>query len=207
MNSFDITGKSKTGPEQQRSRAVLLCWAMVIAAALSPEAKGAFIGDYALSNFTLTNTNANGSAVVNTNGALVFTGGNNGSGLRGTTDLTTFAVAPGVVSFTYSYSSLDSPTFDFAGYLLSSTFIQLADATGQSGTITFPVSLRQAFGFRVGTADNTGEPGVLTVSNFNAPSSAVPEPSTVLLVPAAIAGILAAQKRRRLSGQSTKERT
>src|SRR5262249_28187490 len=153
----------------------------ILSVTFLPQAKASFIGTYDLSNFTLTNTNADGSAMTPDSGlTLVLTGPNNGSDLAGTTSLTISAAASGLLQFSYSYSSLDTPEFDFAGYILGATFIQLADTDGQSGSISVPITAGQTFGFRVGSLDNTGEPGVLTISNFNAPSN-VPEPGTLPL--------------------------
>ncbi len=105
------------------------------------------------------------------------------------TDWTATAVASGLVTFDYSYFSLDIDPInppsgnDFAGYILGNTFVQLADISGQSGQGSFAVTLGQTFGFRVGTIDNQGEPGILSISNFTAPGggAAVPEPGTLSL--------------------------
>lgn len=160
---------------------------------LVPQAKAAFIGNYSLANSTLTNTNADGSVTTPDNGqTIVLTGGNNGSGLLGMTDLLFTAAGSGPVQFHYSYSSLDFPGSDFAGYLVGNNFTNLATFDGATGSANFTVSLGQPFGFRVVTEDNTGEPGVFTVSDFSAPTgggAAVPEPGTapVLILAAALA--------------------
>jgi hypothetical protein len=149
----------------------------------------AFVGDYALSNFTLTNTNlnpsdvipANGFAEVTPAGELVLTGSNTGSGLMpgATTYLTTLSRGTGEVSFDWSFSSLDIPEWDIGGYIQGSVFNILADSTGQSGSVSFLVTAGETFGFGVQTIDNAGEPGILTISNFSAPGGAViPEPGT-----------------------------
>jgi hypothetical protein len=184
----------KNGPKRLRS-ILALCWALGFSLALTPQAKAAFTGDYALNRFLLTNTNADGSVATPDGGlSIVLTGGNNGSGLAGTTDLVAAATGAGTVQFQYSYSALDFPGFDFGGYLLDGAFSRLADIDGQSGTALFTVTPGRSFGFRVGTMDNTGEPGILTISNFSAPSgtgSSVPEPGTapmmLVLAGAAIA--------------------
>ena len=166
----------------------------------APAAYAGFIGDYALNNFTLVNTNADGSVTTPDNGlTAVLTGGNNGSGEPGTTDLLTTAAGTGTVAFHYSYSALDFPGFDYAGYLIDSAFVQLADTDGQSGNASFMVTAGQIFGFRVGTLDNTGEPGILTISNFSAPSGggAVPEPVTAPVVFMGLAAAVYYRCRRR----------
>jgi hypothetical protein len=173
---------------------------------LLPRAEAAFVGPYSLASFTLANHDSVGGlsgtdgSAVSPNGGLsvILTGGNSGSGLGGITDLIIIAPVSGLIQFQYSYSSLDSPGNDSAGYLLGSNFFQLTDADGVCnnaacpGTVEFRVSLGEAFGFRVETVDNQGEPGILTISNFSPPSSTTdtPEPRTgpvilVLLVSAA----------------------
>ncbi len=166
-----------TAPKQSRRRQhqfIALCW---LGLAMVSGAKAATIFDFAQNGFTLKNTNADGSVIQQTN-RIVLTGGSNGSGFSGTTDFVASATGTGVVQFQYSYASLDLPTFDFAGYLLNNNFFVLADTDGQSGTGMFAVSTGQSFGFRVGTADNTGEPGILTITSTAAGTTAVPEPST-----------------------------
>src|SRR5262249_20197159 len=119
---------------------------------------------YALNAFALFNNNADGSAISPDGGlSVILTGGNNGSGLTGTTDLVTTANASGVIAFSYMYSSLDTPGFDWAGYLIGNLFTQLADTDGQAGTASFTVSTGDIFGFRVETFDNTQEPGVFAI--------------------------------------------
>ena len=157
-----------------------LSWTLALGFALAPQARASFLDGYNLSDFTLINTNADGFVTTPDGGVTaVLTGGNNGSLLPGTTDLVTMATGPGVINFQWSYASLDVPTFDYAGYLLNGNFFPLADTNGESGIGHFPVSLGASFGFRVGTVDNSGEPGILTVSN--APT-AVPEPGAAPLL-------------------------
>jgi len=165
---------------------------LVIAATIAPTASAGTIG-YPLSAFTLVNTNADGSLASLDLIAADLTGGNNGSGLEGTMDLLATATGDATVVFHYVYISLDEPGFDWAGYLVDNVFTQLADTSGEEGDASFPVLAGQEFGFRVGTADNGGEPGIFTVSSFDAPS-AVPEPSTPSLLIAVVAGIIAARK-------------
>jgi PEP-CTERM motif len=188
----------KNGQKRSRFIPALLC-ALGFSLALTVPAKAAFTGDYALNRFTLMNANADGTVLTPDAGlSIVLTGGNNGSGLPGMTDFVATATGAGLVRFQYSYATLDLPMADFAGYLLGGAFSQLADTDGQSGTAMFTVNSGQSFGFRVGTSDNTSEPGIFTISNFTAPSGAatVPEPGTGLLLLAVAGAALAVQRYR-----------
>jgi len=130
-----------------------------------------------LNAFVFHNASADGSVDIAPNSlSFVLTGGNTGSGIPGTTDFTAIANVPGMVSFTYSYATLDpSPGYDLVGYILGTTRFQLASTDGQAGPGSFAITKGQLYGWYADTLDNTGEPGVLTVG-FNAPS-AVPEPA------------------------------
>ncbi len=170
---------------------------ILLLAASAPRADAGFIGAYAFGNFNLANTSADGFVALNLDGSVAITGGNDGSGGPGITDFSLIAPASGIVSFSYAYSSLDFPGNDFAGYFTDS-FTFLADSDGESGSAMFLATAGQQFGFRVSTFDNTGEPGMLTISNFNGPnaaSSAVPEPSSLLSAALGLA-TLAAMRRR-----------
>ena len=176
-----------------------------------------FSGSYALDNWTVANTNANGSVVPSTGTAtsITITGGDNGSFAPGATDFTIAAAAAGTVSFSWSYSSVDSNTFDLGGYckLIDSTLPPCAldvgnvdsladnlvllatnDDSGASGTFSATVAGGEVFGFSVVTADNFGGPGVLTISEFSAPEPATGnqevEAPTQIPVPATL-GLLA----------------
>ncbi len=174
--------------------------ALVVAAFCSLTANAAFLGDYSFTQWNLTNTNADGYVLFAPSGdALTLTGGNNGNGFPGLTDLTIVAPASGQVQFAFSYSSMDSPTFDFAGYLIGGTFFQLADTDGEAGPAQFTVSAGEVFGFRVATLDNQGEPGILTISSFEPPAS-VPEPGC-LPVLLGMAAVIAAVQYRRARGR------
>jgi hypothetical protein len=174
------------------------CWLLAAGSILAPQAHAGFVGPYALGNFSLINTNADGTAVTNDGGlSVILTGGNNGSGIGGTTDLTITAAAGGVVHFQFSYSSLDDPAFDTAGFLLDGAYTQLAGTSGQTGVGNFVVAAGHTFGFRVETLDNQAEPGVFTVSDFTAPAATagVPEPATWFLGFTALAAFGIARRR------------
>ena len=80
-----------------------------------------------LAAFTLL-SNADGTAVSFDGGvSLALTGGNNGTGFSGTTDLLATATGAGLIAFDYLYSSLDMPTFDWAGYVVNNQFFAPED--------------------------------------------------------------------------------
>lgn len=137
-------------------------------------------------NFTVTNTESDGTASVSTDAStLTITGPNDGSGNPGTTDLTAALSAAGTVSFQWSYSSLDDPGADWFGYLLNGVFTQLADTSGESGSQQLTVKAGDIFGFEAASLDNTGEPGITTITDFTAPEAAggtAPEPGSWALL-------------------------
>jgi hypothetical protein len=192
---------------KQRS-VLVLCGALALCTLLAPNAKADFVDYYAVSNFTLTNIDyfgfdagTNGSVVTLDGGlSAILIGGDSGSGFGGETDWLINAAASGVVQFTWSYASLDSPPGDWAGYMVGNTFTQLADTNGQSSgsiPVTFSVTAGESFGFVVATADNTMGPGLLTISNFSAPTSdisSVPEPGTLAIPLLLMAAILGAHR-------------
>ncbi len=158
-----------------------------------------FSGPYDPANWTFSNTGgSNGS--VNTSGApasITLTGGSAGGGAgAGTTNFTIAAVASGMVSFNWTYSSTDSGSYDFGNFLLNGAPTLLAtNATAGSGVFSVAVNAGDVFGFQVVTTDNIAGPGVLAISNFNAP---VPEGSTLGLLALGSVGVLTLMRRRRL---------
>jgi len=165
--------------------------ALAVGFALAGPAQASTIFDSL--SFTLSNTpgcmlmNLCGTATV-MGSDLVFMGANTGSGLSGDTFLLTTAPAAGTVLFDWSYSTLNSPGAEVAGYVLGMTFVSLADTNLQMGTgVTFAVSQGQTFGFEIQAADNMGEPGIITIENFSAPNVSTPEPGSFALAAAGIA--------------------
>ena len=181
-----------------------------------------------LGSLQLSNTDADGSVAISTDGlSLILTGGNTGSGLPGSTMFAATIPSAGTLEFDYSYMSLDDPGFDCAGSRLGAAnpvqtgvdcagnplndnFVQLADTTLTSGSLSVAVTAGEMVGWWVDTADNTGEPGILTVSSvflegantvspisFTAPAgTTTPEPASFVLAFLSIALILILRQRR-----------
>ncbi len=190
----------------RRGPSRLLLFLLLAGAVFAPRAEAGLI-PYQLSLFSLVNTNADGTAVSPDGGkSVILTGGNNGSGLTGTTDLITTATATGLIEFQYIYSSLDQPMFDRGGYLVAGVFTPVADTDGQFGTTSFFVMTGDIFGFRVETDDNTQEPGVFAISEFNVDTTSAPEPSTLPLVLVAAIAMLFAVRRARYLTQNQENR-
>lgn len=157
------------------------------------QARASFIGYYDPANFSLVNTNADGSVTAAPDGSsITITGGNNGSGLPGTTDFLITAPQSGLVMFRYLFFTLDydpiaNQLYDDAGFLLDGQFTPFSQllSTDPVFSLQFVFTPGQTFGFRVETQDNTGEPGILTISDFAAPQpveAPAPEPSLGIVV-------------------------
>jgi hypothetical protein len=101
----------------------------------------------------------------------------------------------GLISFDWSYSSVDIPGYDTSYFLLNSNAFFLSDTTGDYGSMLgIPVFTGDIFGYEVDTLDNAGGPGQLTVSAFS--YSEVPEPATFALIGTALIGFTLARKKR-----------
>jgi hypothetical protein len=132
----------------------------------SPATAISLTGAFAPSNWTLTNNNANGSVDTNvSSGTIILTGGDNGSNLPGTTDWTIPINSATAISFNWSYSTLDTPGFDSAGYLLNGNYTLLAIQNGNFSTspVSVNVNIGDAFGFRAATSSNSDGPPVFSV--------------------------------------------
>jgi hypothetical protein len=180
------------------------------------------------SGFSLVNTNADGSVTTpsvlfpSDSSSFDLIGGNNGTGLTGQTEYIGTAASAGIVQFLWSYTSCyppneqppsqacDSPGYDWTGYLVGQNFTQLTDTDtgGLVASANFAVSAGSVFGWYVGTFDNLGEPGTVTVSDISfTATSVVPEPGTMSLCMACILVVAAVwrsvvstrfQKRRKI---------
>ena len=131
-----------------------------------------FIDGYAISNWTFSNTNADGS--LNTLGApnsIALTGGDNGSVDIGNTNYTITIPASGTISFNWDYSTVDDPIFDFPNIIIDGiptvfSGYNLFGSSNQSGSMTVNVLAGQTFSFNVFTDDNLFGAASIVISNF-----------------------------------------
>ncbi|HRQ64777.1 MAG TPA: hypothetical protein PKZ76_07940 [Xanthomonadaceae bacterium] len=98
------------------------------------------------------------------------------------------AQGDGEVSFDWDYdASADGAEYELFGYVLNGVFVQLSDDNGgnlQSGSMTFPVSAGDEFGFRHDCTDCCCGGAFTVVSAFAAPAGAgggpaLPDPRSV----------------------------
>ena len=148
------------------------------AVAIPSVAEANFSGPYDVPNWTFQNTGGSTNGSVNTSGApssILLTGGNTGSGMAGTTDFTIVAVASGIVSFDWTFSSFDSTANDFGNFLLNGvpTLLSLS-YTPDSGSFSMNVNQGDVFGFQCLTTTNMFGAAMLGISNFNGPAGSVP---------------------------------
>jgi MYXO-CTERM domain-containing protein len=163
--------------------------AILAVAGAAGVASAQFEGPYDPANWTIFD-NADGSAVFGGTSTLTITTGDNLVG--GDTTATILAAAGGTWSFDWAYSSNDSGDFDQAGYILNGVFNQLAqnDMPG-SGSVSIGVNAGDEIGFYGTTLDGAFGPGVLEISNFDAP---VPTPGAMALL--GLGGLALTRRRR-----------
>ena len=171
--------------------------ATVALCATSSVAHAAFDGDYALDNWTLT-TGGDGSVSPSSGSASSITLTGNSSPDPGFTDYTVGVTASGTLSFDWTYSSTDLATFDTGGYVLNGarTDLALGFPSAIAMTVSIAVNAGDIFGFYVESFDGIGDPGILTVNNFNAPPAVVPVPAAAWLFGSAL-GLFGLSSRRR----------
>ena len=205
-----MTTKSPNCLESVWSKTGLAITAVGLTLAVASSASAAtvfgFQDEYAPSNWTFTNSNADG--FVNTSQAptsISLTGGNLGGGVgAGNTNYTTTAAAAGEVMFDWDYSTSDDYAIYDPFFVLNGTATKLTADFGdqiQSGTFMFDVLAGDIFGFRISTGDNFYGRATVTISNFEAPAPAVapavPEASNILgLITISTLGVGTLLKRR-----------
>ncbi len=171
-------------------------------------AEAGFIGPYSLSEWSLVNVNGKGSVTTPDGGmSIVLSGPNNGSGLGGSTEVISPATGPALVQFDWSYSTLDDPGFELAGYFVGAQFFELSSTDGDFGIGSISATAGQDFGFAIVTVDNTGAPGILTISNFDvvqrSDADNTPEPGTLTLLPVGLAILFVCKYQKAQTGSAS----
>ena len=121
-----------------------------------------------------------------TNGAVqvvgsvdAFNGGGTGNTARTTTWTVTNGAQSSSLMFSWAFATLpnESATNQSAWYLVGTNATQITASGGGSGSVS-NVSLApfETFGFRVSTADNISDYGVLSITDFMATPTEVPAP-------------------------------
>ncbi|MFM6353724.1 MAG: hypothetical protein ACKPGJ_20835 [Dolichospermum sp.] len=163
-----------------------------------------FTGDYAPSNWNLTNSNADGSVnISNAPNSITLTGGNNGSGSFGRTNysITNTNTLPVNISFNWLYLTTDAPVFDRFDVNLNGSYTTIAN-NDANGTYTTLIPNGNTFGFSIATIDNSTGTGSVRINNF----SVTPVPFESNAAPAGMAIVFGAFfVRRKLQQRSTQK--
>jgi hypothetical protein len=156
-----------------------------------------FYGPYAVGNWTTTLSNSDGW--VDTSlapSSVTLWGGDNQSGLGGTTLFSIIVPSATTQAFAWDYQTFDccGGVWDPAGYEINGVFTQLSlnldPYVGSSGTTTVSLNAGDEFGFYVNTPDNILARAEITISP-------VPEPATLTLLGSALIGLAGMMTRRR----------
>jgi hypothetical protein len=133
-----------------------------------------FSGLYAPANWGTVAVNSDGQ--TNSAGAplsISMTSGDNLSGLPGTNDYTISVPVTGLLTFSWSYSTVDGPAFDYPQFGVNGNIaivngFSLGNGQTQSGSQPcVPVNQGDVFRFRMYTSDNIVGPATCVFSNFS----------------------------------------
>ncbi|MBL7930538.1 MAG: T9SS type A sorting domain-containing protein [Bacteroidia bacterium] len=140
----------------------------------SSKIRAQFSGAFAPANWGTVAVNSDGQTYTTSAPASIYmTSGNNGSGSLGTNDFTISIPQSGVISFVWSYSTIDGPSYDYPQYainngagILVSGYSTLGNSTQTGTQACVPVNAGDVFRFRMYTADNVFGAATCTFSSF-----------------------------------------
>lgn len=138
------------------------------------EMNAQFSGAFAPANWGTVAANSDGQTyTTNAPGNIYMTSGNNGSGLSGTNDFTITIAQTGVISFSWTYTTIDGPNYDYPQYAINNgagitvNGYSTGGSTSQSGSQPcVPVTAGDVFRFRMYTSDNVFGAATCTFSSF-----------------------------------------
>lgn len=132
--------------------------------------QAAFSGPFSFENWTLINSNTDGSVLSNSPLSVTLVGGDLGPVGGGELQWRIAVPSAGIVSFDWHYSTHDNPAgpWDSAGWRTNqqSTFLAGNNSPIKDGSVSFSVGAGTALTFWVRTEDNLGGRAELQVSNF-----------------------------------------
>ena len=143
---------------------------LIAVAVLAASTSAQFSGAYDVANWTFENTLSNTDGTIDVGGApgaIVMTGGDNGSGSDGYTRFTIPCVGNGLFTFDWSVEHPD-PGFDVVGFVIGDEEYDLTVGSGD-GSETVLICPGETLGFFIYTPDNDLGAPTLTVSGFSAP--------------------------------------
>ena len=132
---------------------------------------------YWLNDFGFVFSSAVGGSGTNDGVTMVITGGD--IGLAGDSEFQGLAPNTGLLTFDWTYSSIDYGDFDQGYYDVNGGRTVLCNNDGPfAGSVSTGLSAGDALDIGVYTFDGVYGPGILTVTNFNL----TPEPASLALV-------------------------
>ncbi len=140
-----------------------------------PTSQSGFAGAFGPGTWTTTNIPAGVLGSVNTSGAPASITIISGDALvAGTTRFSHPVLANGIITFNWSYTTVDGAEFDYPQYSINgvSTIMPGYSTIGlstQSGTASIPVLVGQTFGLEMFTLDGDVGPGQVVISNIAFP--------------------------------------
>jgi hypothetical protein len=179
-----------------KAGAVLSAACLALGLQLPAEAAGycvGFQGDCAPASWLLDQPGDGSVDFAGAPDSVVLTSNDAGppTGEATTVTMELLADLDGIVSFAYSYLTLDDDGsfYDPFGYLLNGDLVQLVpppfllQGGSTSGSFAFPVTAGDSFGFYAGSFDSLLGPAITTISDFS--YQQVPGPLPVFGVAAA----------------------